>query len=638
MASVLPRNGKWRILVLVLLTLAVSLAAFVRFHRVHALSEKDTIVLADFTNTTGDVIFDGALREGLAVELEQSPFLNLVPDTQIQQTLHMMKQPPDIRLTPELAVEICHRTNGTAVLQSSISQIGTQYQMVLKVVNCSTGESIASTQAQAGDKDHILSALRRASSDLRKRLGESLATLQKFDAPLIQATTPSLPALKAYSLGVSKFAKGDQAGAVPLFQQAIELDSDFAMAYANLGRSYNVLGQYQLSEDSVRKAFALRDRASERERFDITAVYHQFVSFRVDLAIQDCELWEQSYPRDFTPHRILGAENAVLGRYERSAGEFRKAMEVDPTQALPYAGLMRDYMALNRLPEVRIVYQQAQARSVEAGEVRRVRYLLAFLEADSEAMASLAASLSKEPGYEYRVLWDESAAAAYFGNLKKARELARRSVDMVLEKKDTGTAARMEADQAIREMLFGNLSEARRHVAAAQKLGGDPAFYSLAVALARGPAQATKVVDAVAKQAPSESFLDKEVIPEFRGAIELHRGNAEQALQFLARSSSHESGWLDLYMAAYLRGEAYLIAHRGREAETEFQKIIDHRGVVGTLPIGALAHLGLARAYKLQNDTLNTRTAYQEFLTLWKDADPDIPILVSAKSEYNKLQ
>ena len=631
-------GSRWGIFLLALLTLAIVLAALVRFGRVHALSEKDTIVLADFTNTTGDVIFDGTLREGLAVQLEQSPFLNLVPDAQIQQTLRMMQQPPDARLTPELATEICHRTNGAAVLQSSISQIGSQYHLVLKAVNCSTGESIAGVEAQASDKDQILSALRDASSDIRKKLGESRATLQKFDAPLVQATTPSLSALKAYSFGISKFAKGDQAGAIPLFQQAIELDPEFAMAYAGLGRSYNVQGQYQLSMDAIRRAFTLRDRANERERFEIVAEFHQFISFRTDLAIQNCELWEQSYPRDFTPHRILAFENAAVGRYERSATEFRKAMEMDPTQALPYAGLMLDYMALNRFAEAGLVYQEAQARNVHAGEVQRIRYKLAFLEGDQPMMQQLVTSLSTEPGHEFRALWEESAAAGYFGQLAAAREFARRSVDKALEQRDAGTAARMEANQAVRESLFGNSAEARRHAVAATKLGGDPAFYALAVALSSDPAQATKVVEAVAGKTPPESFVHKVTLPEFRAAIELRRGNSARVLDLLASTASSESGWLDLYMATYLRGQAYLLARRGQDAAAQFQKIIDHRGVVGTEPIGAVAHLGLARAYAMQRDTVNARAAYNDFLTLWKDADPDIPILKEAKAEYAKVQ
>ncbi len=608
------------------------------YRKAHRLTEKDTVVLADFTNTTGDSVFDGALRQGLEVQLEQSPFLNLVSDQQIGQTLAMMKQPPDAKLTPEIARQVCQRTNGAAVIESSIAQVGTQYDLVLKAVNCLNRESIASTETQADDKNHILGALGKASSEMREKLGESLITIQKLDTPLVQATTPSLEALKAYSLGLSKFDRGDQTGAIPLLQQAIELDPEFAMAYVDLGRSYNVLGEYSRRAEPLRKAFALRDRASEHEKFEIASVFYQNVSQQTDQVIQNCELWEQSYPRDFRPHVTLGVENGALAKYERSANEFRKAVELDPTKALPYAGLMTDLMALNRFAEARAVYQNAQAHKVDAGEVERLRYQLAFVEGDTLMMAKLAESLSREPGYEGRVLFEESNTAAYFGRLKAARELSRRSEEKALSEKDTGTAAFIESDVSVREALFGNAGPALRHAAAAVKLGGDPGFYVMALALAGDTAQATKVVEHIESQTPPGAFMDKVTHTEFRGAIELNRGNAMRALEYLGPAASYEAGWYELYRPAYLRGEAYLLAHRGQEAAAEFQKIIDHRGVVVNAPFGALAHLGLARAYAMQGDIPKTRTAYQDFLTLWKEADPDIPVLKQAKAAYAKIR
>jgi DNA-binding winged helix-turn-helix (wHTH) protein/tetratricopeptide (TPR) repeat protein len=630
--------GKWTARARILLPAAVLLGVvaawvFYHFHRAPALSETDTIVIADFNNTTGDPVFDDTLKQALSVELSQSPFLNLASEEQIRQTMRMMKQPPDARLTPEVAREVCQRTNGAAVLEGSIAQIGTQYDLILKAVNCSTGEPLASTEARANDKNHILEALGKASLKIREKLGESLLTLQKFDIPLVQATTPSLEALKAYSLGLSKNARGDQAGAIPLFQKAIELDPDFAMAYVRLGVSYNVLGEYRRSEEPLRKAYALRDRANEREKFEIVSVFHQQVTQQMDQAIQDCELWEQSYPRDFRPHLILGFENGALGRHERSAEEFRKAMELDPRQSLPYAGLLTDYPALNRLAEADAVYKQAQTHNVSAGEVERLGYLLAFVEGDTAMMAKRAASLSKEPGYEGRALLEESHTAAYFGHLEEARKLSRRSEEMAEREKDRGTAAEIESDAGVREALFGNPDAAASHAAAAMKLGGQPVM-----ALAGDTSQAMKVMDQFASQTPPGSFYDKFTLPEFRGAIELKRGNAIRALELLAPAESSEGGWYDLYMAAYLRGEAYLLAHRSQEAAAEFQKIIDHRGVVLNFPIGALAHLQLGRAYALSGETTNAKSAYHDFLTLWKDADPDVPIFKQAKVEYAKLQ
>jgi tetratricopeptide (TPR) repeat protein len=609
----------------------------VNYRKAHRLTEKDTIVLADFTNTTGDSVFDDSLRQGLEVQLEQSPFLSLVSDQQIRQTLGMMKQPLDVKLTPEVAHEVCQRTNGAAVLESSIAQVGTQYDLVLKAVNCSTRESIASTETQADDKNHILGALGKASLEMRKKLGESLISVQKLDTPLAQATTPSLEALKAYSLGRSKFDTGDQAGAIPLFQRAIELDSDFAMAYLNLGASYDVLGEYNRRVEPVRKAFALRDRASEREKFEIASVFYQNVSQQTDQAIQNCELWEQSYPRDFRPHGILGVENGAQAKYERSAEEFRKAIQLDPAKALAYGGLLIDLMALDRFAEARAVYQEAQAHKVDAAEMQRLRYQLAFVESDTSMMAKLAESLSSEPGYEGRVLLEESNTAAYFGKLRLARELSRRSEEKALSEKDTGTAAQIESDVSVREALFGNTGPARSHAAAAVKLGGDAGFYVMALALAGDTTQATTVVDHIESQTPLGSFMDKVTHTEFRGAIELKRGNATRALEYLGPAASFEAGWYELYRPAYLRGEAYLLARRGQEAASEFQKIIDHRGIVVNFPWGPLARLGLARAYAMEGDTTKARTAYQNFLALWKDADPDIPILTAAKAEYAKL-
>ena len=627
-------SGRWKILLAASLGLFIALTGFFRLRQQHVLSEQDTIVLADFTNTTGDVIFDDTLREGLAAQLAQSPFLTQVSDERVQQILRMMKQAPDTRLTPQIAREICHRANGTAVLESSIGQIGNRYNLIVKAVSCSSGETFASTEVQASDKDHILDVLGRAASDIRRRLGESLATVQKFDLPLVQVTTSSLDALKAYSLGVAKYDSGDQASAIPLFQRSIELDPLFAMAHANLGRSYQVLGNYERTEEEIRKAFELRDRVSEREKFDLAAVFHQFVTYQTLDTIQNCELWEQTYPRDFTPHRILGFENAALARYERSTEEFRKAMELDPNQALPYAGLINDYSALDRFVEAHAVYQQAQARGLDGREVLHQRYKLAFVEGDMETMTRLGAALSAESGFESMELSEESHNAAYFGHLAAARELSSRSENDALRDHDPGTAARMAAEAAIREALFGNVGLARRKAFEAVKLGGQPA---MAFALAGDVADAKREVDQLASRAPRGSLPDQITVPEIRGAIELGQGNAEQALDLFAPVTPYEAGWFDLYMAAYLRGEAYLLAHRGQDAAMEFQKIISHRGVISNSEIGALAHLDIGRAYAMQADFPRARVAYQDFLALWKDADPDIPIFKEAKAEYAKL-
>ncbi len=468
--------------------------------------------------------------------------------------------------------------------------------------------------------------------------------------PLAQATTPSLDALKAYSFGLSQYAKGDHADAVPLFQKAIELDPDFAIAYARLGTAYHLLmvkGEH--TEEALRKAFALRNRTSEREKFDISSLYYQFVTIQTDEAIQNCELWAKTYPLDFAPHRILGFEYKVLGRLEQGAEENRKAIELDPSQALPYSALMFAYMGLNRLTETRAVYQEAQARKLASGELDRARYLLAFLEGDQGMMAKLAAALARQRGYEIKGLLEESKTEAYFGHLRRAQELSREAEDTYLGDGARAGAADIEAMEAMREGLFGNSARARDRAAAAWKLGLPPpepfpdapntaVQPRVALALAGDSVLATKVAHRLASDTPPGGFAAKVWLPEIRAAIELKRANPTRAVEILAPVEPYEAGLADRLLAAYLRGEAYRAAHRGREAVAEFQKIINHRGVVLSSPIGPLARLGVARSYALDGDTTKARAAYQDFLTLWKDADPDIPTLIAARTEYARMK
>lgn len=621
-------------------TLGVVLAAsfvavYLVTHRTPKLTQKDTVVVADFRNTTGDPVFDGTLQQGLSAQLEQSPFLNLVSEPQIQQTLRMMKQPLEAKLTGELATEICQRTNGAAVLTGSIAQIGAQYDLILKAASCSTGESLATAEAQASDKNHVLRALGEAASALREKLGESLATVEKFDTPLVQATTPSLEALKAYSLGFSKYSRGDQSGAIPFFQQAIQVDPDFAIAYANLGRSYQVLGESEHMAAALRQAYTLRDHASERERFDIVAVYHQFVTTRLGESIKNCELWAQSYPRDFTPHRMLGYEYGVLGRYEQSAQEFSKAVELDPGQALPYAGLLIDLTALQRFPEAHAVFAKAKERHVDGGEVQRNFYTTAFIEGDQHLTAELSASLSAQPGYASKLLLEESSAASYFGRYAEARGLFARAKDAALQDKNTDTSAYLESYMCIREALVGNSALAHSHAVAAMQLGESS---PLALILAGDTTEGAKALARLANHTLPGSYDDLVTLPELKGAIALHRGDSTAALELLQPLVPYESGWSDRYTAAYLRGQAFLLARRGPDAAVEFQKILNHPGIVLNSELAPLAHVGLARAYAVMADAPKARAAYQDFFTLWKDADPDIPILKQARVEYAKPQ
>ena len=613
-------------------------------HKPRALTNKDTVVLADFANSTGDPVFDDALKQGLAVQLGQSPLLNILPEQKVRSALKEMTRSPDEALTASVAREVCERTGSKAYIAGSIANLGGHYVIGLNAIHCTNGDALAREQAEAVDKQQVLAVLGKVAGRVRNKLGESLNSIQEFDVPLAQATTSSLQALKAYSLGLTKYAQGAQVGAARLFQQAIELDPDFAIAYGNLGRAYQHLGQDERMDEALRKAFALRNRTSEHEKFDISAGYYQFVTLQTGEAIKNCELWAQTYPLDFTPHRILGFEYGILGELEQSAREFRKAKELDPSQALPYAGLVFDYMALNRLTEAHAVYQEAQTRKLHFG--RRPAYLLAFLEGDQNMMDA-AHALVGQPGYENKALLEETKTQAYFGHLRRAQEVSRHAEDAALGEGDKETAAGIEATAALLEVLFGNSTAAHDHAAAAFSLGdrrtasvrsGDAIQPLVALALAGDLVLATKVADRLASDAPPDGLASKVWVPEIRAVIELKRGNPMQAVEFLAPVRSYEAGLLDNFLAAHLRGEAYLAAHRGQEAAAEFQKIIDHRGVVLNSPIGALAHLGVARSYALEGDTAKADAAYQDFLTLWKDADPGIPILIAAKSEYAKLK
>jgi eukaryotic-like serine/threonine-protein kinase len=623
------------VLVAMLSLILGALGFYWRAHHGKKLTDKDTIVLADFTNTTGDAVFEDALSQGLRVQLEQSPFLNVLSEQKVNEGLKLMTRAPGDRLTPELARDLCQRVGSTAVVKGSISRLGTNYVLGLSAFNCRTGEELDNQQVEIASREQVLNALSAQAQKMREKLGESLATVQKFDAPLEQATTASLEALKAYSLGVSTLVKGDPSDSAPLFQKAIEIDPEFAMAYLQLGRSYNLLKSYDLAREMIRKAYELRGRASERERFDIIASYHQFVTLDLQQTVENCELWEQSYPRDLAPHRILGFENGVLGRPERSAEEFGKARDLDPKQLLPYAGLMEDYIALNRLSQAEAIYEDAQARNLAVGEVEDHRYALAFVKGDTMGMQKAAATLSSEPGLEITALREETNTAAYFGHLRVARGLTARMKEIALREKDIYVAADILSDAAFREALVGNIDEAGKYAAEATKLGGEP---PTALMLASDPVAATKMVDLIESQSPPRGYMYRVRIPLIRGAIELKRGNASRALELFAPAAPYEAGWFDLYLPAYLRGEAYLRLQRGQEAAAEFQKIVSHRGVVLNAEIGAVAHVGLGRAYAMQGDTVRAKAAYEDFLTLWKDADPDIPILKEAKAEYAKLQ
>jgi eukaryotic-like serine/threonine-protein kinase len=609
--------------------------------KAHVLTDKDTIVLADFTNTTGDPVFDGTLRQGLSVQLEQSPFLSIISDQQIQQTLRMMDQKPDAKLTPEIARELCQRTGSAVVLNGSVAEIGTQYLLTLKAVNCANGELLSSTEAQASDKNHVLDALGKATSQIRNKLGESLSTVQKFDTPLEQATTPSLEALQAYSLGRKASAGADWVGAVPFFQRAIRLDPNFAMAYARLGTSYANFGETNLGAENTRKAYELRDRVSEAEKFYIESHYYQHVTGNQESARQSYELWAETYPRDWLPLPPLYVVYSVLGQYEKSLAEAREAFRLNPASAMNSANVVISYVNLDRLEEARTAATEAEARKLDSPELRGILYQLAFLQDDAAGMAQQVAWAAGKPGAEDVLLGLEADTAAYSGRLGHARELSRRAVASAERAEEKEVAGSYEADAALREALFGNAAEARQRSAAALVLSNGRGVQfgaALALAFAGDAVRAQTLADDLDKRFPEHTIVQFNYLPTIHAQLALNHKDSSKAVDALLKAAPYELGSVGGLYPTYVRGEAYLVVHKGIEAAAEFQKILDHRGVVVNSPIGALARLQIGRAYALQGDTAKAKAAYQDFLTLWKDADPDIPILISAKAEYAKLK
>ena len=605
------------------------------------LSEKDTIVLGDFANSTGDAVFDGTLREGLSVELGQSPFLSLVSGEEIRQTLQMMERPANTRLTPEITREVCQRTSSAAALHGSIALIGTRYTLILKAVNCVNGELLASTEAQANDKSHVLDALGKAASEMRSRLGESLSTVQKYNTPLVQATTPSLEALQAYNFASNT---DDDATAFIFFQRAIRLDPNFAMAYWALAFSS---ADTVSSAESARKAFALRAGLSEREKLHIEADYYYVGTGDLMKARRTAEVGAQTFPRDPGFPEGLREYTIALGQYEAALKESLEWLRLSPHNSLPYRFVGFAYLYLNRVEEAEATGKEAHAKGLDS-RLAPVLYEIAFYRNDAPEMARQATSAVGNADEGELLLALEADTAAYFGNLGKAREFSRQAADSAGRAGEKEIVATYYAASALREALFDNTDKARQQatVAKGSSRWRDMNYgMALALAYAEDADQAQALADDLGKRFPEDTVVQFNYLPTLRAKLALLRSNPRQALEALRVAAPYELGlpalqyynWPNLY-PVYVRGEAYLAAHQGNEAAAEFQKILDHRGIVLNEPIGALAHLQLGRAYAMQGDTARSRAAYQDFLTLWKDADPDIPIFKQAKAEYAKLQ
>jgi eukaryotic-like serine/threonine-protein kinase len=620
-------------------------ALYFRSRPATPLTERDTIVLADFDNKTGDAVFDDALKQALAVDLGQSPFLNIMSDRKMGETLRLMGRQASDHVTREVAQEICVRTGSKALLAGSISRLGGQYMVGLEAVNCGTGDTLAKEQAEASSTEEVVKVLSGVASSLRTKLGESLASVQKFDVP-IEATTPFLEALKTFSMGVTtQVSKGD-AEAIPFFRRAIEIDSNFAMAYARLGIAYGNLGQPNLAAENLKKAYALRDRVSEREKFHITADYYQLATGEREKEAQTYALWIQSYPRDLIPHVNLGNNAATLGQYDKALAETQEALRLAPNNIIAWGNLTAYLLALNRLSDAGAAVDTALASKLDGGYLRLMMYYVAFLRTDLAQMEQQVAWGSGNPGNEDALLSAQSDTEGYYGHLTKARDFSRRAVDSAVRADSKETAALWQVNTALREAEYGNANEAKQNAAAALKMApGRDVKVLAALALARvgDTAGAKAMSDGLEESHPSNTVLKLYWLPTLRAAIELNGNNSTRALQFLEAAAPYELGeppptQQGTLYPVYLRAQAYLVAHNGRAAAVEFQKLLDHRGILLNFPTAAFARLGLARAYVVSGDTAKAKAAYQDFLALWKDADPDIPILKQAKAEYAKLQ
>jgi eukaryotic-like serine/threonine-protein kinase len=642
----------WRPLALTALALIALVAGglYLRSRLAHSakavpLTDKDSVLLADFVNKTGDPVFDDALKQALTIELSQSPFLNIVSDRKIEETLRLMGQPAAQHMTPELAQEVCVRTGSKATVQGSISNLGGQYVIGLNAITCDGGDTLASEQGTAVAKRDVLKTLGKAAGKLRSKLGESLATVEKFDVPVEAATTPSLEALKAYSEGGKTAHTTGDADGIPFYKRAIELDPNFALAYAALGTSYFNLNQGDLAAEYATKAFELRDRVSERERYRISTTYYLAVTGELEKAIEEYVLWSKSYPKDNTPPLNLGVIYQQLGQYDKAVAETEEALRLKPTTT-GYGNLAFEYLALDRLDDAEKILQKAQANGFDGLDIRANLYLLAFRRHDSKGMEQQIAWAAGRTGDEDAMLSGQADTDAHYGRLVRARDDSRRAVESAVRAGSKETAALWRASAGLREAEFGNAAAARENADAALSLqSGSDVKLLVALTLARlgDTAKAKKLVEELEKEktASTDTMLKLYCLPTVHGAIEISKNNPSQGILELEAAAPYELGGPLTFPYLYpvwVRGHAYMAAQNGVAAAAEFQKLVDHRGIVMNQPIGSLVHLELGRAHALSGDNVKARASYQNFLTLWKDADPDIPILIAAKSEYAKLQ
>ena len=644
--------GEWhparRAGAVLLLVAAVAGAWIVLAHRPQPLQKK-SLVLAEFENTTNDPVFDGTLRQGLMVQLDQSPLLGIVPEQRIQAALRLMGQESGALLTPALGRQVCQRVGAMLVLDGSIARLGEQYVLGLKAIDCRSGNAVDTEQVAAARKEDVLRALGNMASRFRSRVGESVASMAKLDTPLAEATTPSLEALQAFSDAVRMQNAKGSAAAVSLFQQAVTLDPEFALAHAMLGRMYGDIGQEVRSAQSTAAAYRYRSRASERERFLIVAAYEIQVTGNLEQAEETCEVWNRMYPNDsgavgFPAGLIL----RVFGRYEEAADKMATLMRGDPEFAMGYHLLVINELALGRYDEARAALDAAAARHFALPQYVLDRHRLAFLQEDRAGMAELSAAAARQPATEGFLAGEAAAALAYDGQLGRSRDAAQRGITLALQLNRPEVAGRLEAAAAIHEALAGNAEAAAGHAKAALALstGRDTEYgAALAFGLAQQPDAAQPLAEDLERRFPEDTAVRFHYLPAVRAVVALGRGDAAGALEQLRVNVPYElgsppssfTGFYGVLVPVFLRGRAYLAAHRGREAAVEFQKILDHPELIVSDPLGAVAHLELGRALAMAGDRADARLAYADFLDLWKAADTDVPTRLKAQEEYARL-
>ena len=622
---------------------------FLRRHQPISLNVRDFVLVADFTNLTGDPVFDHALRQGLEVQLQQSPYLNLVSEDQIQQTLRMMGQPVETHLIGRIAREVCVRTRSAAVLEGAIENVGAQYVLNLRSTNCQTGDVIDRDQVQVAQKEGVLGAVSRMASRFRARVGESQATLEKHDVPLEQATTPSIDALKAYSLGVEAEANQGEEASIPFFKHAIELDPKFAMAYAYLGLEYGASGSSELATENIRKAYQLSNRVSDNERFFISTYYFGRAVGNQEKARQVCEEWAATYPRELLPHSFLaGFIYLALANYDQAIEEARKAIEIAPDDSYLYFFLGENSMYLGRLNDTEEALRSASGIKIQYPRLLVLRYDLAFLRDDRQGMQQAVNAAQGKPESMDWMADQQAFALAYAGQLNKARVFSHQAFDLTRQKGYRERAAEFAIRLALWEAFFGSTREAKQGVATALGMARNREVeYGAAVAagLAGDTTQAQALAGELERAYPEDTSVRFSYLPVIHAILALNRGDPDRAIAALEPATPYELGSPRCAVVLYfgslypilLRGEAYLAAHKGQEAAREFQKLLDHRDIMIGDAVSVLARYGLARSYALSGDLSNARKQYNEFLGLWKDADPELPLLQRTRTQLARL-